>query len=120
MVPKLEEFSVEELQKQLNSKKIDIKKAQEEIVRLNGEIEDKDKQIIDLFHENRKLRKKLENYMTFEDYEYTLNKKIQLENQQKEFIKWLENESKEIIRDAGYHQRICLDILEKYKEIIGD
>ena len=29
------------------------------------------------------------------------------------------DESKELIRDAGYHQRICLDILEKYKEIIG-
>ena len=40
-------------------------------------------------------------------------------NQQKEFIDWLESESKELIRDAGYHQRICLDILEKYKEIIG-
>lgn len=41
------------------------------------------------------------------------------ENQQKEFIEWLEKESEELIRDAGYHQRICLDILEKYKEIIG-
>ena len=45
------------------------------------------------------------------------NKKMK--NQQKEFIEWLEKESKELIRDAGYHQRICLDILEKYKEIIG-
>ena len=43
----------------------------------------------------------------------------QLKNQQKEFIEWLENESKEVIRDAGYHQRICLEILDKYKEIIG-
>ena len=49
-----------------------------------------------------------------------INKIELLENQQKEFIEWLENESKELIRDAGYHQRICLDILEKYKEIIGD
>lgn len=40
------------------------------------------------------------------------------ETQQKEFIEWLEKESKELIRDAGYHQRICLDVLEKYKEII--
>lgn len=38
---------------------------------------------------------------------------------QKEFIEYLEGESKELIRDAGYHQRICLEILEKYKEIIG-
>ena len=43
----------------------------------------------------------------------------ELKNQQKEFIEWLENESKEVIRDAGYHQRICLEILDKYKEIIG-
>lgn len=45
-----------------------------------------------------------------------LNKNKILQN---EFIKWLENESKKLIRDTGYHQRICLDILEKYKEIIG-
>ena len=43
----------------------------------------------------------------------------ELKKQQKEFIQWLENESKELIRDAGYHQRICLEILDKYKEIIG-
>ena len=43
----------------------------------------------------------------------------ELKNQQKEFIEWLENESKELIRDAGYHQRICLEILDKYKEIRG-
>ena len=57
----------------------------------------------DLIKENRKLKKQLE----------------EKENQQKEFIEWLEKESKELIRGAGYHQRICLDILEKYKEIIG-
>lgn len=56
-----------------------------------------------LLEENWKLKKQLE----------------EKENQQKEFIEWLEKESKELIRDAGYHQRICLDILEKYKEIIG-
>lgn len=43
----------------------------------------------------------------------------ELKQQQKEFIEWLRNESKELIRDAGYHQRICLEILSKYKEIIG-
>ena len=56
-----------------------------------------------LQQENQELKKQLE----------------EKENQQKEFIEWLEKESKELIRDAGYHQRICLDILEKYKEIIG-
>lgn len=58
----------------------------------------------DLQQENQELKKQLE----------------EKENQQKEFIDWLESESKELIRDVGYHQRICLDILEKYKEIIGD
>ena len=57
----------------------------------------------DLQQENQELKKQLE----------------EKENQQKEFIDWLTNESKELIRDAGYHQRICLDILSKYKEIIG-
>ena len=54
------------------------------------------------------------------DIEEILEENKKMKNQQKEFIEWLENESKEVIRDAGYHQRICLDILEKYKEIIGD
>ncbi len=61
------------------------------------------KYIEGLEKENQELKKQLE----------------EKENQQKEFIDWLTNESKELIRDAGYHQRICLDILSKYKEIIG-
>lgn len=43
----------------------------------------------------------------------------QLKEKQHEFIDYLEKESKEVIRDAGYHKSICLDILENYKEIIG-
>ena len=61
------------------------------------------KYIEGLEKENQELKKQLE----------------EKENQQKKFIDWLTNESKELIRDAGYHQRICLDILSKYKEIIG-
>ena len=80
--------------------------------------------IEELIQENQSLKKQLKEKDDFTnklqatkdrlnkyDYERT--------NQQKEFIDWLESESKELIRDAGYHQRICLDILEKYKEIIG-
>ena len=62
----------------------------------NGEISKEDKTYIDCTHRNTELLA-----------------------QQKEFIEYLKNESKEVIRDAGYHQRICLEILEKYKEIIG-
>ena len=54
-----------------------------------------------------------------ENIKAILEENQELKKQQKEFIKWLENESKEVIRDAGYHQRICLEILSKYKEIIG-
>ena len=67
------------------------------------EYKNNQKVIKELFKENQELKKQLE----------------EKENQQKEFMEWLEKESKELIRDAGYHQRICLDILEKYKEIIG-
>ena len=65
----------------------------------------------DLIKENQELNKENDRLAA------KLNKNKILQN---EFRKWLENESKELIRDAGYHQRICLDILEKYKEIIGD
>lgn len=51
-------------------------------------------------------------------FDNLLKENQKLKEQQKEFIKWLEEESKEVIRDAGYHQRICEDILEKYKEIV--
>lgn len=70
--------------------------------------------------ENQELKKQLENT----DYTSVYLKgctdtKGKYLSQQKEFIEWLENESKNLIRDAGYHQRICLEILSKYKEIIG-
>lgn len=84
------------------------------------------KQVEDLFSENRNLRKKLENCMTFEDYKYTLNKKIKLETQQKEFIKYLEDEihSCEAVSDLLFNSnkemKVYKEILQKYKEIIGD
>lgn len=68
-----------------------------------------------LTEENKQLKGSLQTH------EILLKENVE-ENQnlkQKEFIEWLTKESKEIIRDAGYHQRICEDILEKYKEIIG-
>lgn len=86
---------------------------------LQKENQELKKQVEDLFSENRNLRKKLENCMTFEDYKYTLNKKIKLEIQQKEFIKYLEDESKEVYRDGGLRQNIFRQVLQKYKEIIG-
>ena len=102
--------------------------------RLHKENQELKKQIEDLFNENSKLRKKLEKSMTFQDYEYTLNKKIQLENQQKEFIEYLEDRIK-FWKDKIFENAITesdwtltlwrnkLGILEeslsKYKESIG-
>ena len=54
------------------------------------------------------------------DYITNLQQKVeQLETQQKEFINYLENESKEIYRDGGLRQNIFKQILQKYKEITG-
>ena len=86
----------------------------------------------ELLEENQELKKQLEDYKKWYQDELEENaelsdlwinrraRTIELENQQKEFIEWLDNESKELIRDAGYHQRICIEIMEKYKEIIGE
>ena len=75
-----------------------------------------------LLQENQELKKQLER--KYEKVgtltgELLYEENTKLINQQKEFINYLESESKELIRDAGYHQRICLEILEKYKGIIG-
>lgn len=79
--------------------------------------------IKELQQENQELKLELELYENGVYYSSELDKKDkeieELKKQQEEYIEWLEKESKELIRDAGYHQRICLDILEKYKEIIG-
>ena len=40
--------------------------------------------------------------------------------QQKEFIKYLEDDLKENYRDMGYRHNIFREILDKYEEIIGD
>ena len=73
--------------------------------------------------EKQELKKKLDELQTLYNNMFKCHcNRVQVEtllSQQKEFINYLESESKELIRDAGYHQRICLEILEKYKEIIG-
>lgn len=106
---------------------------------LEYKVKESKKQLEDLFSENSELRKKLENSMTFQDYEYTLNKKIQLENQQKEFIEYLESEMilfQEYMKEIECSDRChgdypitywsskcklneVAEILSKYKEIIG-
>ena len=41
-------------------------------------------------------------------------------NQQKEFVNYLKDESKEVYRDGGLRQNIFRQILQKYKEIIEE
>lgn len=116
----------------------------EKINKLIKENQKLKKQLKDVLNENRKLRKNLENCMTFEEYEYTLHKKVQLRNQQKEFIKYLKGKIKyfkdleqfaikvfnnkavinlDLVKISIDEDRIVIENLEealqKYKEIIG-
>lgn len=95
-----------------------------------------------LLKENQKLKKQLEKYKkklmiatkmeineidknTFVGIDYFQHKCINYENQQKEFIKYLEDEIKscELICDLIFNRnkeiKIYKEILQKYKEIIG-
>ena len=77
-----------------------------------------------LQRENKKIKKQLEDanekIILLQTSEPMLNyKKTLEETQQKEFTKWLEDESKKIYRDGGLRQNIYKEVLKKYKEIIG-
>lgn len=74
-------------------------------------------QLEDISEELELVRCDLHNRTSERDsYERELNKCL---SQQKEFIKYLEDESKEIYRDGGLRQNIFKQVLQKYKEIIG-
>ena len=79
----------------------------------------------DLLKENKELKKQLEeiNKMIekcgFVNIEQVMLNYCGLLTQQKEFVKYLEDESKEIYRDGGLRQNIFRQILQKYKSIIG-
>ena len=80
----------------------------------------------DLLKENKELKKQLEEINKviekcgFVNIEQVMLNYCGLLTQQKEFIKWLEDESKEIYRDGGLRQNIFRQILQRYKSIIGD
>ena len=104
-----------------------------------GEISKEDKDFIDCTHrntelleENQKLKKQLENNskINVADHKYASkceDKVIVLENQQEEFIKWLEDGIQKVTHTEFFDERIqragliaynrCL---QKYKSIIGD
>lgn len=68
--------------------------------------------------EIRQLKKQLEDYKKLV-FKHLQDKNNNLETQQKEFIKYLEDESKEIYRDGGLRQYIFRQILRKYRSITG-
>lgn len=75
-----------------------------------------------LLKENQELKKQLEN--KYEKVgtltnELLYEENTKLINQQKEFIKYLEDDLKEKYRDMGYRHNIFREILQKYKSIIG-
>ena len=82
--------------------------------------------IIELSKENQELKKQLEELNKviekcgFVNIEQVMLNYCGLLTQQKKFIKYLEDESKEIYRDGGLRQNIFRQILQKYKSIIGD
>lgn len=78
---------------------------------------------IDIRKENQELKKQVENYKKL-GFKHLVDKNNNLETQQKEFIKYLEDEKNRLARGCS---NICEDkfdevndILQKYKEIIGD
>ena len=92
-------------------------KKENKILRENAEHNDK---VVDKFNwENQKLKKQLEEYKKL-GFEHLNDKCNKLENQQKEFIEWLENEKNIYpcdISDYTYED-IINTILSKYYEII--
>lgn len=84
---------------QLNSL---VNSCQEEIRQLKKQLEDKYEKVGTLTGE-----------LLYEE-------NTKLINQQKEFVKYLEDESKEVYRDGGLRQNIFRQILQKYKEIIEE
>ena len=88
---------------QLNSL---VNSCQEEIRRLKKQLEENKDKIN--WYENFEINKTIDKL------------RLKHNTQQKEFIDYLENESKKIYRDGGLRQNIFKQILRKYKSIIGD
>ena len=113
-----------ELKKQLQDASIQIQEMTEQDMWCPSNCEKLEK----LQQENKKIKKQLETY-EIEGYkqEEELNKMSfdirKYKTQQKEFIKWLEDylnlfDYRDIQEQAGYD--MLEEILQKYKEIIGD
>ena len=103
---------IEQLQQENQSLKKENK-----ILRENAEHNDK---VVDKINwENLKLKKQLEEYKRL-GFEHLNDKCNKLENQQKEFVEWLENEKNIYPYDISdyTYEDIINTILSKYEEII--
>ena len=87
---------------------------------------EKDIETLELEKENKELKNLNRIYEEIisddkENYKLLSSEIKQLENQQKEFIDWLEDKEKQFdIMGDPINSGACLGILRKYKEIIGD
>lgn len=81
-------------------------------------MKDREEYISILEQDNAELKKQLEDYKKL-GFKHLQDKNNNLETQQKEFIKYLEDESKEIYIDGGLRQYIFRQILRKYRSITG-
>ena len=109
---------LEEKMVRLINKNQELKK-ENKILRENAEHNDK---VVDKVNwENQLLKKQLEEYKLITiDYQELEARNKELENQQKEFIEWLENEANINSYDISdyTYEDIINTILSKYKEII--
>ena len=100
-----------------------IKDLSKENQELKKQLEELDKKLFFTKNELEMRQKSIDNKLNHKQLKDLVKIEksfIEIKNQQKEFIEWLEDESKEIYRDGGLRQNIFRQILQKYEEIIGD
>lgn len=71
----------------------------------------------DLLKENRELRKKLENSFSYEEYDYQVNRNIELRKEKQELIEYLKKEQERLARECSF---IYKDSLGKERLVSED
>lgn len=97
-------------------------KLKEEITNLSKDVDMWNAKYNDMFDENRMLKKQVEEYKKL-GFKYLQDKNNNLETQQKEFVKWLEDYINLFDKKDIYEEGSCNmleEILQKYRSIIGD
>ena len=96
-------------------------KLKEEITNLSKDVDMWNAKYNDMFDENRMLKKQVEEYKKL-GFKYLQDKNNNLETQQKEFVKWLEDYINLFDKKEIYEEGSCdmlEEILQKYRSIIG-